>query len=106
MSGLTPNDMYMVQLLPDRSDCQEVQSIVYVLPPSLTRSATIYSVTNGNWDNPDTWSARRIPDKTDTVGIRHTVTIPDNTTGTAEYIMYYKAGRIIQKSGARLQTGY
>lgn len=106
ISGLTPNDMYLVQLLPDRSGCQELQSIVYVLPPSLTRSATIYSVANGNWDNPDTWSARRIPDKTDTVGIRHTVTIPDNTTGTAEYILYYKAGRIIQKSGARLQTGY
>ena len=47
--------------------------------PSATRR-TIYSVNNGNWNNPSTWLNNIIPGPDDIVAVSHTVNVTVNTT--------------------------
>ena len=73
---------------------------------TVTPCTSMYSVKAGNWTDPSTWSCNRVPTSSDTIEISHAVTIPANTTGTAQRINYANGGRIISGNGGKLQLGF
>ncbi|UHG93585.1 hypothetical protein [Spirosoma oryzicola] len=48
----------------------------------------VYSVQEGNWNNPATWSCGQIPSNTDVVHLKHRVTIPQSYEAKAQRIIY------------------
>ncbi len=54
----------------------------------------LYSVKNGSWTDPATWSVNRIPIAGDKVQVRHLVTTPDNYQAYAFLINYSASGRL------------
>nr|WP_293839151.1 fibronectin type III domain-containing protein [uncultured Arsenicibacter sp.] len=105
LNDLQPNTFYVISI--SASGClpgYAGNSNIYIITPPATY--TMYTVTSGNWDNPDTWSERRVPNSSDLLEIRHTVTVPANTTGYGKRIIYRPEGRISTGSGARLQLGF
>jgi hypothetical protein len=53
--------------------------------PNFAQNPRIQSVRNGNWSNPATWNLSRVPNSSDIVVVRHTVTY-DTPTGIADVI--------------------
>ncbi|OIN59680.1 hypothetical protein BLX24_07370 [Arsenicibacter rosenii] len=105
LNDLQPNTFYTISI--PASGClpgYAGSSNIYIITPPATY--TMYTVTSGNWDNPDTWSERRVPNSSDVLEIRHSVTVPANTTGYGKRIIYRPEGRISTGSGARLQLGF
>jgi predicted outer membrane repeat protein len=63
------------------------------------------SVQNGNWNDVGTWSCgSRLPLVGETVGIRHTVTLPTNYTSTSAQLSYGPNGQLRLSEAAQLQT--
>lgn len=59
------------------------------------------SVTNGNWDNPNTWSCGKVPTYNETVKIGHTISITG--TGNCKNIIYTIGGKVNILGGGILQ---
>lgn len=104
LTSLQPNTLYRIGIPNSCPNNQEWMQYIDILTPPLP--STMYTITSGNWDNPDTWSERRVPNSSDVLEIRHTVTVPANTTGYGKRIIYRPEGRISTGSGARLQLGF
>lgn len=66
----------------------------------------MYTLRAGNWTDSAVWSCGRVPVSTDLVEIRHAVTIPANTTGTAQRVRYTGGGKIITELGGTLRLGW
>ncbi|QHV97551.1 hypothetical protein [Spirosoma endbachense] len=63
----------------------------------------IYSVHDGNWNDPSTWSCGQIPTSTDIVHVKHEVVLPQNVVAAARRIIYDLPVRLKWEEGASLQ---
>ncbi|WP_293692160.1 MULTISPECIES: PQQ-dependent sugar dehydrogenase [unclassified Spirosoma] len=63
----------------------------------------IYTIANGSWNDPNTWSCACIPPAQSRIRIAHHVTIPNAYTAIASYILYDPSGQIIWGIGSNLQ---
>jgi hypothetical protein len=63
----------------------------------------IYSVHDGNWNDPSTWSCGQIPTSTDIVHVKHDVVLPQNVVAAARRIIYDLPVRLKWEEGASLQ---
>ncbi|MBO0938756.1 fibronectin type III domain-containing protein [Fibrella sp. HMF5335] len=70
--------------------------------PSCTAMTTVQQ---GDWTDAATWSCGRVPIATDKVLIRHTVLIPNASTGRALRVGYETGGRVRMGAGAKLVLG-
>ena len=65
----------------------------------------LYSIKNGNWDDPTVWSCGRVPVSVDPVTLNHAVTIPANFSGNALRLVYGTGSRLLYGPGSRLRLG-
>lgn len=75
------------RLVGDRIDMGAYESLY-------TPTSEMFSLQNGLWDSPATWSCGREPLVTDRVRIRHVVTIPYQHTGQVQRIDYDTGGQL------------
>jgi hypothetical protein len=61
--------------------------------PNFARNPTIQSVQNGSWEATSTWSPARIPQPSDRVLIRHTITY-NTTNGNVDTVGIDAAGKL------------
>ncbi|GAB3691712.1 hypothetical protein GCM10027592_09950 [Spirosoma flavus] len=64
-----------------------------------------YTVQNGPWSTPATWSCGQVPTSADAVEIRHIVSIPDNYTGLTQKITYTNGGKIVVPTTGKVRVG-
>ncbi|MCY7357279.1 MAG: GEVED domain-containing protein, partial [Rudanella sp.] len=76
----------------------------YVVQVSST-CATLFTTRAGNWNDPTLWSCNRVPTATDSVEVRHVVTVPASTTVSARRVTYIAVGKVIIGAGGRLLLG-
>ncbi|GAB3882225.1 hypothetical protein [Spirosoma agri] len=62
-----------------------------------TSSQRMYTLKTGNWTDPAVWSGNRVPNSSDVLELKHTVTIPANST------VY--GLRVVYATGIKLQYG-
>lgn len=72
-----------------------VTGLFYAIDPT-----KFYSVKNGNWNDPATWSSNAVPSAINKVYITHTVTI--TADGNCKAVTIYKPGNVIVNSGRRI----
>lgn len=65
----------------------------------------MYTLKNGNWNDPSVWSLSRVPQPGERVRLRHTVTIPAGFTASGLILSYDPDGRLIHEAGTKLQLG-
>ena len=80
------------------SSCNSVTSTSF----RLLVNTGMYSIKNGNWDDPTTWSLNRIPVSTDPVLIKYEVTIPDNFVAHAYQVSFDPLQRLLYGLASRL----
>lgn len=103
-TGLLPNTAYEWQLVTRcPSGTRSISAWRQFTSPTCL---SMYTINSGLWTEPTVWSCGRIPTATDVVEIRHWVTIPVDTTGSAQRIHYTTSGRILTESGATLRIGF
>ncbi len=68
-------------------------------------SCAMVSTRAGNWNDPTVWSCNRVPTIADLVEVRHALTIPTSTTGSARQVKYVGGGRVTMGAGGRLLMG-
>ena len=81
------------------------ESLCSVSAATSTTAFDIFSVQNGNWNDPATWSCGRVPFAADIVDIRHAVTIPSGYSANTWRIRYLPGGKITVGLGARALLG-
>ncbi len=79
LTGLSPNTSYEWQIrtlcsADEHSGFSETQTFKSLDCP------TMYSVKDGNWNDPVTWSCNRVPTGGDSIQIKHVVTVPGGFT--------------------------
>lgn len=72
-----------------------VSGLFYAIDPT-----KFYSVKNGNWNDPSTWSKNAVPSATNKIYIAHTVTV--TADAACKSITIYKPGSVIVNSGRRV----
>ena len=77
----------------------ETEEYKLIIVPSCT---TMYTLKDGNWDDPTVWSCNHVPTGTDSVRIAHAVTVPDEFTARASRIEYSVAGLLTFGATAQL----
>lgn len=106
LMGLLPTTTYEGRL---RMVCSSGQIVYSSWITFTTKNGTgctaMYTVQNGFWDVSSTWSCNRLPTVTDAVEIRHSILIPDNTTGNARQVRYTTGGTLRYGIGAKLRLG-
>ncbi|WP_288429517.1 immunoglobulin domain-containing protein, partial [uncultured Spirosoma sp.] len=65
----------------------------------------LFTVRDGNWDDPSVWSCGRLPAGSDSVKLRHTITIPPNFKARARTTLYETSARLVFTTGAGLLFG-
>ncbi len=65
----------------------------------------MYTLKNGNWNDPSVWSLSRVPQPGERVRLRHTVTIPAGFTASGLILSYDPEGRLTYETAGRLQLG-
>ncbi|MBD2703751.1 alpha amylase [Spirosoma sp. BT702] len=68
-------------------------------------SPAIYTVRNGLWNEPTTWSCNCLPTSSDVVQIKHNVTVPASYIGVALQINFDLGQKLIFESGAKVNVG-
>ena len=81
----------------------EAEDYVLTVPPVCT---SLYSVQDGPWSSPATWSCYQVPTATDMVEIRHLITAPAQYSGLARRVTYKAGGRLLLQAGARIKLGF
>ncbi|OJW79167.1 MAG: hypothetical protein BGO59_11495 [Spirosoma sp. 48-14] len=74
----------------DSKNC--VQDVYTVLSSDM-----MFTMKAGNWNDSSIWSGNRLPTKADVLQLKHLVSLPDNTEGHAQKIIY--------DPGSKLQLG-
>lgn len=74
---------------------QDVAGDFYVLDPS-----KVYSVKDGNWNDPATWSINAVPAANNKVYITHTVTV--TADATCRSVNVFKPGNVVVNTGRRI----
>ena len=69
-----------------------VSGVLYATDPT-----KIYSINNGNWNEPGTWSTNEVPVAGSKVYVTHTVTVTANAT--ANTVNVYRPGNVIVNTG-------
>nr|WP_293837224.1 fibronectin type III domain-containing protein [uncultured Arsenicibacter sp.] len=107
LTGLSPNTAYLLNYSISCKDNGESKhnSHFYFITPPLPPCPAMYTIADGDWTDPTTWSCNRLPTSNDIVEIRHAVTIPANQTGKAQQVNYTTGGRIVSGTGAILLIG-
>lgn len=82
---------------PTLNDCSAV-------PPG-GAGAEIFSVQDGDWANPATWSCGCVPAVCNPVQINHLVSVYGNYTATAHRLIYSRDGRLLLRTASRLRLG-
>lgn len=62
----------------------------------------LYSLKNGNWNDPTVWSCNRIPVGTDHVQVKHQITVPANVQAHAQKVEFDLNRKLIYGANARL----
>lgn len=83
----------------DDSNGSQLSEITYTLPPFCLNMTTVKP---GLWTDPTVWSCNRVPVSTDAVQVLHEVSLPDNSTGRANRLIYGAGGKLTTGPGARL----
>jgi trimeric autotransporter adhesin len=68
-------------------------------------TGTLFTIRNGDWNDPGTWACNRIPSSADAVTIGHIVTVPTGITGNALRIGYGAGGKLIIGAGSKVRLG-
>ncbi|MCY7357853.1 MAG: hypothetical protein LH609_10365, partial [Rudanella sp.] len=63
----------------------------------------IFTVKDGNWNDPTVWNVNRLPQLGDRARLKHTVTIPASYLGFVTALLYDPASRLMYGVGGRLQ---
>ncbi|CCH02809.1 Titin [Fibrella aestuarina BUZ 2] len=102
LTGLATGGSYEWQI---RSQCTDLPysqtTLIRLKRPALLG---LYTVKNGTWSDPTTWSCNCVPGVTDAVLLRHVVTLPANSSGVAKQVQYEATGQLRIGSGAGLQA--
>jgi hypothetical protein len=48
----------------------------------------MYTLKEGAWNDPEVWSLNRVPNGTDTILLKHAITIPNGYNANAQKIRY------------------
>ena len=64
----------------------------------------VYTLKNGNWNDPTVWSVGRLPLPGETVRYLHRVTVPAGVTAVGRISRFEVGGRLIFQAGAKLQV--
>lgn len=101
---LKPNTSYEWRL---RTLCTDGNISDYTTAQEFKTSpnTVMFTLAPGDWTNPAVWSDQRIPSGTDSVDLRHAVTVPDGYTGAVWSLQYTTGGRLILGSQAKLNVG-
>ncbi len=81
----------------------EAEDYTLTVAPACT---AIYSVKAGLWSDPATWSCNQVPSPTDSVEVRHLITLPAQYTAISKRITYTTGGRLQIQAGGRLKLGF
>ncbi|MBL0355846.1 MAG: hypothetical protein IPP72_02700 [Chitinophagaceae bacterium] len=72
-----------------------IYGLLYAIDPT-----KFYSVKNGNWNDPLTWSTNTVPSAINKIYITHTVTV--TADANCKSVTVYKPGSVIVNSGRRI----
>ncbi|GAB3991133.1 hypothetical protein GCM10028807_20460 [Spirosoma daeguense] len=64
-----------------------------------------YTVQDGPWNTPATWSCGAVPTSADAVDIRHIVNVPASYTGLSQKITYSNGGKIVIATTGKVRVG-
>ncbi|MBD2700829.1 fibronectin type III domain-containing protein [Spirosoma sp. BT702] len=64
-----------------------------------------FTVQNGAWNTPATWSCGSVPTSADAVEIRHIVNVPESYTGLSQKITYTNGGKIVIANTGKVRVG-
>ncbi|AUD04815.1 GEVED domain-containing protein [Spirosoma pollinicola] len=65
----------------------------------------MYTLKEGDWNDPTVWSCNHIPTQTELVQIGHTITIPSSYLARALNVGYTDGGKVVINSTAALRLG-
>lgn len=85
--------------------CGSVWSDGYALTVQVT-CTSMYTLKNGNWNDPSVWSCGRLPVSTDAVQIKHSVTLPGGYTASAQKVVYDLGSTLIWGIGSKLTLAF
>jgi hypothetical protein len=71
---------------------RDVSGVFYVIDPT-----KVYSVQNGNWNDPATWSTSAVPTAVSKVYVTHNVTVTANAVCKTVHV--FKPGNVIINTG-------
>lgn len=81
------------------------ESLCSVSATTSPTASDMFSVRDGNWNDPATWSCGRVPFAPDIVNIRHAVTLPPSYTANALRLRFDTAKQLIYGLQARMRLG-
>ena len=87
----------------DESDFQLTASFKTVDPNTCPQG--MYTIKAGSWDDPTVWSCNRLPIITDSVQIKHAITVQTNYIAKVLSIRYDTGGQLAVSSGAAIRMG-
>lgn len=81
------------------------QCVQDVFTVQVCSASSLYTVKTGSWTDPTVWSCNRIPTLTDTVALKHLVSVPAGVVAHALRVTYDPGINLQFGSNARLQLG-
>ena len=102
LTALTPDKSYELQI---RTICSVTDNSAFSNSALFSTCSQPYTVRAGLWYETTVWSCNRVPNATDTVQIKHVVTVPANYTATAGTVQYDPGQQLIFQAGATLRLG-
>lgn len=86
---------YLITVKAANGIVKPVTGLLYAIDPT-----KFYSIKNGNWNDPATWSANAVPSAINKVYIAHKVTV--TADASCKGVTVYKPGNVIVNSGKRI----
>lgn len=107
LAGLSPSTAYEWQV---RVICSSTESSAFTTPVAFQTLApcngVMYTVKVGSWSDPSVWSCGRVPISSDTVQIKHVISIPSNYVANALTVHFDPNGKVSYSANGRLKLGY
>ncbi len=86
---------YRIAVKANNGIYKPVNGLLYAIDPT-----KFYSIKNGNWNDPATWSTNAVPSAINKIYITHTVTV--TADASCKSVTVYKPGNVIVNSGRRI----
>ncbi|WP_428657533.1 hypothetical protein [Runella sp.] len=86
------NTPYYYRIRPSNTTTGHLSNVSGVFTGVCT---TMYTLKEGNWNDPSVWSCGRLPTQNDKVEINHTVTVPENYEAMASDLLFNASARLI-----------